>query len=343
MKIAVVNNAAPFQRGGAELLAEALVHQLERRGHDVELVRIPFDWSSPEAIVDSMIAARAMVIHGADRVIAFKFPAYLVPHDHKVMWLLHQFRQVYDLWGTEHGYGPGNGDELRAIIERADALCLRDARRIFCNAATTAYRLKTYNGFDAEVLHPPLTHDEFLRHERYGDYVLAIGRVNDAKRQWLAVEAMAHTTTDVKLVIAGPPESEADVAKLRGLIERHGLADRVTFTPGFITEEHKGDLLADALGVVYLPIDEDSYGYVTVEGMTARKPVVTVSDAGGLLQVVRPGRSGFVCDPNPRAVAEAFDQLRAHAGLAAKLGTGGLALVDELGLSWDHVCEVLTS
>ena len=33
-----------------------------------------------------------------DRVIALKFPAYLVPHRQKVLWILHQYRQAYDLW-----------------------------------------------------------------------------------------------------------------------------------------------------------------------------------------------------------------------------------------------------
>ena len=33
-----------------------------------------------------------------DRLIGLKFPAYLIPHPRKVIWLLHQHRQAYDLW-----------------------------------------------------------------------------------------------------------------------------------------------------------------------------------------------------------------------------------------------------
>ena len=47
-----------------------------------------------------MLAARLIKLTSIDRVIALKFPAYYVEHDNKVLWLLHQFRQAYDLWGT---------------------------------------------------------------------------------------------------------------------------------------------------------------------------------------------------------------------------------------------------
>src|SRR5579863_6927305 len=100
MRVTVLNNSVPFVRGGAEFLAESLVTELAQRGHEAELVKIPLRWSTPDAVMESMFAAASIRIPEADRIIALKFPAYLVPHDHKVIWLLHQFRQVYDQWGT---------------------------------------------------------------------------------------------------------------------------------------------------------------------------------------------------------------------------------------------------
>ena len=344
MKIAVVNNAAPFQRGGAESLADALVHHLGRRGHDVELVRLPFNWSSPEAIIDSMIAARSIVIDGADRVIGLKFPAYLVPHHNKVLWLLHQFRQVYDMWETPFGFQPGEpGDTVRRIITEVDNDCFAACRHIQCIAPTGCDRLARFNGVASTVLHHPLTHDELLRNDSYDDYILALGRINASKRQLLAIEALAHTSSPVKLVVAGPPETPNDESVLRNTVHRLGLADRVVLRATFIDEREKADLLAKSLAVAYLPIDEDSYGYVTIEAMTSHKAVVTVTDSGGLLEVVKPGLTGFVCEPTAPALAAAFDQLFGDRRLAQRLGTGARTAVDELQLSWDRVVEVLTS
>ena len=35
-----------------------------------------------------------------DLVIGMKFPAYLVAHERKVLWIMHQYRSAYNLWGT---------------------------------------------------------------------------------------------------------------------------------------------------------------------------------------------------------------------------------------------------
>ena len=45
MRVLVVNNAAPFVKGGAEQLADQLVWRLNAtKGVEAELLRIPFRW-----------------------------------------------------------------------------------------------------------------------------------------------------------------------------------------------------------------------------------------------------------------------------------------------------------
>src|SRR5262245_12639965 len=98
MKVAVVNNCVPFIAGGAEHLASALTAKLVEYGHEAMLIRIPFSWEPPHKIVESMLACRMLRVPSVDRLIALKFPVYYLSHPNKVLWLLHQFRQAYDLW-----------------------------------------------------------------------------------------------------------------------------------------------------------------------------------------------------------------------------------------------------
>ena len=79
MKIAVVSNQAPFVYGGAEYLADTLAARLRGRGHRVDIVRLPFKWYPPQAILEHMLAVRLLNVAagGPDLVIALKFPAYL--------------------------------------------------------------------------------------------------------------------------------------------------------------------------------------------------------------------------------------------------------------------------
>jgi glycosyltransferase involved in cell wall biosynthesis len=237
MKVAVVNNAVPFISGGAEHVAGALTTKLREYGHQALLVRIPFRSEPPSKILEHMLACRLMRLPGIDRVVAMKFPAFYVPHEDKVLWLLHQFRQAYDLWGTTLQGLPDSdeGQEIRECILRADNAYLAEAKKIFTNSAVTSGRLKKFNGLDSEVLLPPLLNEKQFRCEEYGNYIFAPGRINEAKRQRLLVESMEHCRSGVKLVLAGKPEGREDGDTIKTIIRTKGLEDRVEFVDRFIT------------------------------------------------------------------------------------------------------------
>ena len=63
-------------------------------------------------------------------MIGLKFPAYLIPHPNKVLWILHQHRQAYEQW--DHPLSDmiyyGNGREVRDAIRRADTALIPEAR-----------------------------------------------------------------------------------------------------------------------------------------------------------------------------------------------------------------------
>ncbi len=241
MKIAVVNNCVPFLSGGAEHLAMSLVTKLREYGHEAILVRIPFRWDPPEKIPEHILACRLLRIPNTQRVIAMKFPAYYVPHEDKILWLLHQFRQAYDLWGTPFQGLPDNdrGRAIRNIVIQADNCYLREVQRIYTNSPVTSFRLRKFNNLDSEVLWPPLADKTRFCCTEYGDYVVCIGRVTASKRQSLAIEAMRFVKTAVRLVVAGHFEDPHEHQQVTALINQHGLADRVELIPRYISEEEK--------------------------------------------------------------------------------------------------------
>ncbi len=70
MKVLVVNNAAPFIRGGAEELADHLVRKLNAAtGVQAELLRVPFAWSPRERLIDEIVLNQAFQLYNVDRVI----------------------------------------------------------------------------------------------------------------------------------------------------------------------------------------------------------------------------------------------------------------------------------
>ena len=59
MRVLVATVQVPFVRGGAETLAEDLVIELRKAGHDSALVAIPFSWG-PSKILDQMLICRML-------------------------------------------------------------------------------------------------------------------------------------------------------------------------------------------------------------------------------------------------------------------------------------------
>src|SRR5438876_8229717 len=120
VRIAVCRPQVPFVRGGAELVADDLVDELRARGHEAEIVAIPFKWYPGTRVLDQAFLWRLLDLTEADGreielVIATKFPAYCVRHPNKVAWVLHQFRQAYDYDRTELAQFSGSPEDRATV------------------------------------------------------------------------------------------------------------------------------------------------------------------------------------------------------------------------------------
>ena len=345
MNVLVLSNAAPFIHGGAEELAANLVVNLQtKKGVHAELLRIPFRWDPPEQIVQEMLLNLNLRLVNVDRVIAMKFPAYLVPHDNKILWLMHQYRQAYDLDRAGMTNLPQSltGSQIRSAIRNADKKCFAEAKRIFTISPIVSDRLRKFNSFESEVLHHPLNDPEVFQPTDYLSYIFAGGRISEGKRQHLLIEAMHYTRSDIKLVIAGPAETNAYAARLRNLVTEYDLTRKVDLRFGFAPRSEIVDLINKARACASMPVDEDSMSYVAMESFAASKSVVTALDSGGLLEIVKDGETGYVVEPEAAAIAAAIDKL-ANPATAQMLGRAARAHWSKLDINWGSRIEQLLS
>lgn len=332
----------PFVRGGAEVLADGLAAALRQRGHDPEILGLPFTWSPTERLLDSVMAARLTRIASAEVAVTMKFPSYYVPHHHKNLWLVHQHRPAHDLWRTPWGGLPptAEGAAAKDAIVRADRAWLAESSARFAISGVVAGRLRASTGLDATVLAPPLPpRSRPAPVGPYGDYLLMHGRIAPLKRQALAIAAMRHVNRGLRLVIAGTAASPAELWRLRALAARHGVAHRISMTGRWLAPSAMEELLAGARAALCLGFDED-YGLVALEAAAAARPVITCHDAGAIAEFVIDGETGLVADPEPEALAAAINAIGSPAG-AARAGSAAAERLEALGLSWDHVVEQL--
>ena len=342
MRIVVAETRVPWVRDGANLHAEALVTELRQRGHDVETVSLPFS-GDKGALLAQASAWRLLDLSSSngssiDVLIATRFPTYFARHPRKIVWLMHQHRPAYELHGTPYT-DFGNGDEDMALRQRLidlDNRMLGECTRVFTNSRNTASRLKRFNRLSGiPQYHPPPLAGR-LREGPYGDYVLAVSRLESIKRVDLAVRAMAYVPPPIRLIIVGDGSQRDALERLAGASDAAG---RIEIT-GSVWGEDLAMLYSGALAVIYPPFDED-YGYVTLEAFLSAKPVITATDSGGTLELVRDGQNGFIGRPDPAVIGQAIARLAADRALAARLGAHGRALAQTI--TWDGVVERLLS
>lgn len=347
MRIVIATVQVPFVKGGAEEHASGLATAFRKDGHEVDICSIPFKWYPPERILDHMLAARLLDLTESsgvkiDLLVGLKFPAYLIPHPHKVLWIIHQHRAAYEMW-RHPVYGDlaaaPNGRVVRDAIRGADMQLIPEARAIFANSARVSQRLRESCGIESKPLYHPPPCAELFFCAPAEEYFFFPSRISPPKRQGLVLEALGLTRHPVRVMFAGEAETASYGEALRLKAKELNVENRAVWL-GRISQEEKLGLYAKCKAVVFPPWDED-YGYVTLEAMLSSKPVITCSDSGGPLEFVLNEQTGLVTAPEPMALAMAMDRLWEDSNIAAHMGVRGRARYDSLNIRWEDVAKAL--
>jgi len=326
---------SPFTEGGAEKHVRRLTEELRARGIDADRVSIPLVERERFDLVRSAAVWRGLDLSDVagqpvDAVIATRFPSYAIRHPNKIVWLIHQYRQAYDQYGTAYSDLTASPEDRRTreVIARIDKVGLSEARRVFANSQTVAARLLRFNGIRSEPLyHPPPLVGRY-RSGPPGDTVLWVGRLDAWKRPGLLLEALPYAPEAQAVFLGQGPEEE----NLRRRASELGVEGRARFLP-YADDETLLGLYAGARMVAVTAAGED-LGYVPLEAFLSGKPVVTTEDAGGPLEFVRDGETGIVVAPRPEALGVALRLAWPRTDALAAMGEAGRRRA--AALTWDE-------
>jgi glycosyltransferase involved in cell wall biosynthesis len=340
VRIAVCRPQVPFVYGGAEVMADTLAEELRARGHEAETITVPYKWYPGTRVLDQAFLWRLVDLEDAeggpiDRVIATKWPSYCVRHPNKVVWVVHQFRQAYDYDRNDDFSQFSESPQDRATrlaVERLDRVALGEARKVFAISRNVVERLARYTDIEATYLPPPPQKLAYRTAEAE-PFVLSVNRLDRAKRIDLLIEA-AKLDARLRIVVAGDGPDRERLERLAS-----GLNGQIEFA-GRVDDERLVDLYARCLAVFYAPLDED-YGMVPFEAFLSEKPVVTTTDAGGPLEIVRDRETGVVVAPEARQVADACAWLGSHPDEARAWGRAGKTVAERV--TWDACIDALLS
>jgi len=334
-RILVLGVQTPFSEGGAEKHVQRLTEELRTRGVEADRVSIPLVERERFDLVRSAALWRGLDLtevggRPVDAVIATRFPSYAIRHPNKIVWLIHQYRQAYDQFGTVYSDLTSSPEDRRTreVIARIDRVGLSEARKVFANSLTVAARLLRFNGIRSDPLyHPPPLAGRY-RSGPAGDTILWVGRLDAWKRPGLLLEALPHAPDARAVFLGRGPEEE----RLRRRAAELGVESRTRFV-SHADDEELLDLYARSRIVAVTAAGED-LGYVPLEAFLSGKPVLTTEDAGGPLEFVRDGETGIVVAPRPEALGVALRLAWPRSEALAAMGEAGRRRAAPL--SWDE-------
>jgi glycosyltransferase involved in cell wall biosynthesis len=152
---------------------------------------------------------------------------------------------------------------------------------------------------------------------------------------------MRYVKSGVRLYITGLCEEGDYFDQLVKLIHDNKLEKRIVLRNEWISDEEKRRLLANALGVIYIPYKEDSCGFVSMEAFYSGKPVISCTDSGGTRELVDDGVNGFEILPTPQAIASAMDIFFEDKEKAERLGKSGLEEIIRRDITWPSTIRKL--
>ena len=342
MRIAVCRPQVPFVYGGAEVVADQLVDELRIRGHEVELVAIPFAWTRRARARPGVPLAAASTSSGTtakpvDLVIATKFPS-LRRSGTRTRSSGSCTSSGRPTTSTAREFGQFSESPVdratRLGVERFDRVALGEARRIFTISGNVAERLEALLRASTRPCCRRRRRSSTTGPTSYDGFVLSVNRLDRYKRIDLLIEA-AKADPALRIVIVGDGPDRARLEQLAS-----GLNGRVEFAGRVDGERARRPLRA--LPRRLLRAGRRGLRDGPVRGVPLREAGRDDVDAGGPLEVVHDGETGLVVAPEPAELAEACAYLAgAPSTRRSALGEAGKAVAERI--TWDACIDALLS
>jgi len=334
----------PFTRRESDDLIHQLYQNFRKREWHADIFSLPFRWYFRRKVLGQIIGWRLLDLssegpesgQNADRIIATRFPSYVVQHPCKIIWFFSHQREIYEGAGPPGMEKETEEGRLRELFVGIDTKSLREAKKVFAVSETASKKLKLFNQIESEVLYPVPPFKEKLRSGRFGDFLLAVGRFEPRSRFDLLLQALASARSPIKCVFAGQGPS---LPALKNLTGKLGLTDRVRFALS-PSEEDLVSLYSECFAVASVAAYEPA-GYRILEAMFAGKPVITVQDAADALEFVVHLETGLVCPPHREALAQAAQDLYDDRIKSHQLGDAGFERVEKY--NWDFIMDKLSA
>ena len=169
---------------------------------------------------------------------------------------------------------------------------------------------------------------------------LLFGKVKPYKGLDLMIEAFASLPpvqrAEARMRVVGKPYM--DLAPLRALAERLGVADRLAIEPRFVGDDEVPGLFGPGTVAMFPYREIEASGVLSI-ALACGRPVIA-SDLGNFAETITDGVQGHLVPPGDvPALAAAMAHMLSDRGFAASCGLRARALVDAVP-DWDGIAAL---
>lgn len=336
MDIAIIGPAHPLRGGGMTTFNERLAVEIQEQGHKATIYSYSLQYPSflfpgksqytdepaPEnltihTIINSVNplnwinSANKIKKGNHDLIIVRYWLPFMGPALGTILRRVKKNSKVHVLCIADnvipHEHRPGDKAFTKYFIKPIDSFItmskeVKKDLKLFTDQPATFAPHPIYDSYL-----PPVPKEVACKHlgiDPNGKYLLFFGFI----RKYKGLDIMLHAMKDerikqagIKLIIAG--EYYDDRETYEQLIEKYILKDHILPFTDFIpnNEVHYYFSAADA---VVQPYRSATQSGITQVAYYFEKPMI-VTNVGGLPEVVPDGKTGFVADPEPQAIADA--------------------------------------
>ena len=167
--------------------------------------------------------------------------------------------------------------------------------------------------------------------------ILFVGRIEPIKGLDLLLRTVAEMEeTHIKaLIVGGSAEQEPEVERIKDLAHSLGIEESLEFVG--LVDQRELPVYYNAADVCVVPSYYESFGLVALEALACGTPVVA-SRVGGLSEVVRHGRTGYLVSGRcPEPYADSVEMIFSNKTLQESMGRAARERAE--GMGWEQVAK----
>ncbi len=296
-------------------LVTALTEELKKSGHRVDNFLLPYE-RDMLSVIEQTLAYQLVDVKNADLLITVGYPACLIEHPKKSVYLFEMIPSYNEYWDTEYGVlASPQYSKIKLAISQIESNMLSDAHKVVCNSKLLADDLKKKHNLNCSVQYFPLIEDDASIINFSVDarpYIVMETNLYPNNRIEHAIE-LIDTTREHRLVIFVPRSKEVYLEALKQLIAQKQLENYVDVVRASISTKS----LANAVAYLSTDISNRRIPGVVQRVMNQNIPIICMEDSGAICEYFDSYNNLYVLDHSTEKFKAIIKRIK-HKGVNVK-------------------------